>query len=85
MRHLTNCRPYQLPGLSQHGGGGGSGRFVQKTKSGFTHIFIVVDKFTKWLEVKPAASITTIKVVKFIKEIMYKFGIPNNIITDNGT
>jgi transposase InsO family protein len=44
-----------------------------------------VDKFTKWIEVKPATSITSAKVVEFIKEIMYQFGIPNNIITDNGT
>jgi hypothetical protein len=43
-----------------------------------------VDKFTKWIEVKLAASITTAKVVKFIKEIMYQFSVPNNIITDNG-
>jgi hypothetical protein len=44
-----------------------------------------VDKFTKWIEVKPAASITAAKVVEFIKEIMYMFGILNNIITNNGT
>jgi transposase InsO family protein len=44
-----------------------------------------VDKFTKWIKVKPAASITVAKVVEFIKEIMYMFGIPNNIINDNGT
>jgi transposase InsO family protein len=25
------------------------------------------------------------KAVEFIREIMYMFGIPNNIITDNGT
>jgi transposase InsO family protein len=25
------------------------------------------------------------KAVEFIKEIMYRFGVPNNIITDNGT
>jgi transposase InsO family protein len=43
-----------------------------------------VDKFTKWIEVKPATSITATKVVEFIKEIMYRFGLPNNIITDNG-
>jgi hypothetical protein len=46
---------------------------------------MVVDKFTKWIEVKPTASITAAKVVEFIKEIMYMFGVPNNIITDNGT
>jgi transposase InsO family protein len=57
----------------------------KKAKVKFTHIFVVVDKFTKWIEVKPVASITMAKVVEFIKEIMYRFGIPNNIITDNWT
>jgi hypothetical protein len=57
----------------------------KKAKGGFTYIFIAVDKFTKWIDVKPGASITVANVVEFIKEIMYKFGIPNNIITDNGT
>jgi transposase InsO family protein len=57
----------------------------KKAKGRFTHIFIAVDKFTKWIKVKPAASITTTKAVEFIKEIMYRFGMPNNIIIDNGT
>jgi Asp-tRNA(Asn)/Glu-tRNA(Gln) amidotransferase B subunit len=57
----------------------------KKAKGGFTHIFITVDKFTKWIEVKPTASITAAQAVEFIKEVMYRFGIPNNIITDNGT
>jgi putative transposase len=48
-------------------------------------MFIMMDKFTNWIEVKPATSITVAKVMKFIKEIMYRFGMPNNIITDNGT
>jgi transposase InsO family protein len=79
-----NCRPYLLPTLSLHGGLDLVGPF-KKAKGGFTHIFVVVDKFTKWIEVKPVASITMAKVVEFIKEIMYRFGIPNNIITDNWT
>jgi hypothetical protein len=44
-----------------------------------------VDKFTKWIEVKPAASVIAAKAVEFMKEIMYRFGILNNIITDNRT
>jgi transposase InsO family protein len=46
---------------------------------------VAVDKFTKWIKVKQVASITAAKAVEFIKEIMYRFGIPNNIITNNGT
>jgi transposase InsO family protein len=44
-----------------------------------------VDKFAKWIEVKPVASITAAKAVEFIREIIYQFGVPNNIITSNGT
>jgi hypothetical protein len=57
----------------------------KKAKCGFTHIFVAMDKFTKGIEVKPDASITAAKAVESIKEIMNMFGIPNNIITDNGT
>jgi hypothetical protein len=57
----------------------------KKAKGGFTHIFVAMDKFRKWIEVKPITSITVAKMVEFIKEIMYRFGVPNNIITDNGT
>jgi transposase InsO family protein len=57
----------------------------KKAKGGFTHIFIAVDKFTKCIRVKPDASVTAAKAVEFIKEIMYRFGIPNNIIPDNRT
>jgi transposase InsO family protein len=61
------------------------GGLFKKAKGGFTHIFIAVDKFTKWIDVKPAALVTATKAVEFIKEIMHKFGAPNNIITDNRT
>jgi hypothetical protein len=57
----------------------------KKAKGRFTHIFITVDTFTKWIEVKPAASVTAAKAVEFNKEIMYMFGVSNNIITNNGT
>jgi transposase InsO family protein len=38
----------------------------KKAKGRFTHIFVVVDKFTKWVEAKPVASIIAAKVVEFI-------------------
>jgi hypothetical protein len=46
---------------------------------------VVVDKFTKWIKVKHATSIIVAKVVELIKEIMYRFDVPNNVVTDNGT
>jgi transposase InsO family protein len=42
-------------------------------------------KFIKWIEVKASTSSTMAKAVEFIEEIMYRFDVPNNIITDNGT
>jgi hypothetical protein len=58
---------------------------LKEAKVGFTHIFITVDKCTKWVEVKPVVSITAAMAVEFISKIMYMFGVPNNIITDYGT
>jgi hypothetical protein len=60
-------------------------RPFKKAKDGFTHIFVAVDKFTKWIEVKMTISITATKAVKFIREIMHRFDVPNNIITDSRT
>jgi hypothetical protein len=57
----------------------------KKAKGGFTDNFIAVDTLTKWIEVKSTTSLTTSKAVEFIREIMYRFGVPNNIIIDNGT
>jgi transposase InsO family protein len=58
---------------------------IKKAKGGFTHIFVVMDKFTRWVKVKLAASITAAKAAEFMKEIMYMFDVPNNIIIDNGS
>jgi IS30 family transposase len=54
-------------------------------KGRFTHIFVEVDKFTKWIKAKMVASITAAKAVEFISEIMHHFGVLNTIITNNGT
>ena len=52
---------------------------------GFTHILVAVDKFTKWIEVKPITKISSDRVVEFISEILSRFGFPNTIITDLGS
>jgi transposase InsO family protein len=56
-----------------------------KKAQGDTHILVAIDKFTKWIEYKPIASLTSTKAVEFIQEIMFRFGIPNIIITDLGS
>lgn len=47
-------------------------------------MLVVVHYFTIWIESEPLAKITVTQVLGFIwKSIVYRFGIPNTIITDN--
>jgi ribonuclease HI len=52
---------------------------------GFTHVLVAIDKFTKWIEYKPIAKLTSDRVVDFISDILHRFGFPNTIITDLGS
>lgn len=52
---------------------------------GFTHLFVAVNKFTKWIEAKLTPCICSGRAVVFIRDIISRFGVPNSIITDNGT
>ena len=53
--------------------------------SGFTHLLVAVDKFTKWIEAKPIKNLDSATAIKFMKEIVFRFGVPHSIITDNGS
>jgi hypothetical protein len=53
----------------------------KKAQGGYTHVLVAIDKFTKWIEFKPIASLTSGKAVEFIQDIILRFGIPNSIIT----
>jgi transposase InsO family protein len=57
----------------------------KKAQGGYTHILVAINKFTKWIEYKPIASLTLAKAVEFIQKIIFRFGIPNSIITDLGS
>jgi transposase InsO family protein len=57
----------------------------KKAQGGYTHILVAIEKFTKWIEYKPIASLTSAKAVEFIQEMMFRFGIPNSIITNLGS
>jgi hypothetical protein len=39
---------------------------------GYKHILVVVDKFTKWIEVRPIAKVTLEEAVKFIGDIKHR-------------
>ena len=48
-------------------------------------MLVAIDKFTKWIEYKPIASLTSAKATEFIQDITFRFGIMNFIITDLGS
>ncbi|GJS41732.1 reverse transcriptase domain-containing protein [Tanacetum coccineum] len=48
-------------------------------------LIVAIDYFTKWIEAKPVATITGAQVKKFVYDnIVCKFGLPGEIISDNG-
>ena len=57
---------------------------LKKGLGGFTHLLIAIKKFTKWIEAKPI-TIRSEEAVKFFLDIIYRFSVPNCIITDHGT
>ncbi|KAL6325701.1 hypothetical protein AAG906_023585 [Vitis piasezkii] len=55
-----------------------------KSSSGHEYILVAIDYFTKWVEVASYA-ILTAKVAKFIiSHIIYRYGIPHELISDRG-
>ena len=46
---------------------------------------MAVDKFTKWVEAEPVNKCDAATAVQFIKKVIFRFGFPHSIITDNGT
>src|SRR3954464_6653198 len=57
----------------------------KSSKGGRTNLLVAEDKFTKWIEAVPITSSTALTAVNFIKSIIFRFGVPHNIIIDNGT
>jgi hypothetical protein len=58
---------------------------LRQAPGSFTNLLVVVDKFSKWIEARPIVNVRSEEAVSFFIDIIYHFGIPNTIITDNGT
>ena len=61
------------------------GPLCKSSNGGYTRLLVAVDKFTKWIEAAPVTTQDAETVVKFIRSIVHRFGVPHSIITDNGT
>ena len=58
---------------------------LQKALGGYTHLLVAIDKLSKWIEARSITRIKSEQAVLFFTDIIHRFGIPNTIITDNGT
>jgi transposase InsO family protein len=56
---------------------------LRKAPEVYTHLLVAIDKFSKWVEVPPITNLRAEQAVKFFTDIIYRFGVPNSIITDN--
>jgi transposase InsO family protein len=60
------------------------GKLHKSSPGGQVYLLVAVDKFTKWIEAMPVTTQEATADVNFIKSIIFRFGVPNSIITDNG-
>jgi hypothetical protein len=78
LQTIPITRPFAVWGLDIVGP-------LRKTPGGYTHLFVAIDKFSKWVEVRPITNLRAEQAVTFFTDIVYRFGVPNSIITDNGS
>jgi transposase InsO family protein len=58
---------------------------LRNAPGGYTHLLVAIDKFSKWVEVRPITNLRAEQAATFFTDIVYRFGVPNSIITDNGS
>jgi transposase InsO family protein len=61
------------------------GKLHKSWPGGHVYMLVAVDKFTKWVEAAPVTTQDSTAAINFIKSIVFRFGVPYSIITDNGT
>ncbi|GAU39327.1 hypothetical protein TSUD_60780 [Trifolium subterraneum] len=77
---LSSPWPFSMWGIDM------IGRIEPKASNGHRFILVAIDYFIKWVEAASYANVTKQVVVRFIKNhIICRYGVPNKIITDNGT
>jgi hypothetical protein len=58
---------------------------LPRAPGGFRFLFVDIDTFTKWMEATPVVNIMQEAAVKFLQSIIYRFGVPQRVLTGNGT
>src|SRR5688572_20672770 len=62
------------------------GQIYPPSSKGHKFILVATDYFTKWVEAIPLRAVTSVTMADFVRDhIVYRFGIPQTITTDQGT
>jgi transposase InsO family protein len=62
------------------------GPITPTASNGHRFILVAIDYFTKWVEASSYTNVTKGVIVRFLKrDIIARYGVPESIITDNGT
>jgi hypothetical protein len=48
---------------------------LRKAPGGFTHLLVAIDKFSKWVEVRPVTNLRAEQAVTFLTDIIHRFGL----------
>jgi hypothetical protein len=75
---IPPTRPFACWGLDMIGP-------LPTAPSGFNRVLVAIDKFTKWIEVKPVTCPKADRVLDFPDELVNRYGLPHRIITDLGS
>jgi transposase InsO family protein len=70
--------PFAQWGLNQVGP-------LPKSSRGHTYLLVAVEIFSKWIKAVPVTNQEATTAIKFFESITCPYGVPNSIITDNGT
>ena len=77
---MTSPWPFAMWGIDM------IGEINPTASNGHHFILVAIDYFTKWVEAASFATITKNVVTLFIRHnLIYRYGVPERIITDNGT
>jgi len=61
------------------------GRTLTNSLGGNRFVVVAIEYFTRWIEVKPLATITSKTIKKFFwQNIICRFGVPSLLTVDNG-
>ena len=99
MKKCHNCQVYgdvsHLPSMELQGmtspwpfvvwGIDITGEVRPKASNGHRYIIVAIDYFSKWVEAESYATVGSRQMARFLeKNIIYRYGMPHPVITDNG-